>query len=420
MSTNSIKLSTERLQAGLYIKLPLKWRDHPFMLNRFQIESDAQAKVIRSLPVSFVYYYPDKSIASPLPALSEKKDNADQVDPNAVSRKKEEMEREKQKQIEEQRRFRARIQKVQKHYQRSMAQLRAINMKASNRPQAANEDVRMLVDSMMVFGSESAVTLHLMDDPTLAEDMYAHSLNVAVLALMLARSHDYDNNKIRALLTGAVLHDIGTKKVPSAIVRKKERLTDPEMNYYRQHVNYGTELIAEMDECTPDVKIIIEQHHEFANASGFPKGLCGDDIDEVAQIVGMVNFFDRLCRPQFGAPVRMPFAALSHLFKDNKAKFNPRLLALFVKMMGVYPPGTVVKLSNEDVGIIISVNSSALLKPNVMIYDPDIPSDQATIIDMRDSELEIDTAVPISKLPEEVREYLKPRTRISYFMDADG
>ncbi|WP_439437262.1 DUF3391 domain-containing protein [Salinivibrio costicola] len=69
----SIKLSTDRLQAGLYIKLPLKWREHPFILNRFQIESDAQAKLIRSLPTSFVYYYPDKSTAVPLPALAEKK-----------------------------------------------------------------------------------------------------------------------------------------------------------------------------------------------------------------------------------------------------------------------------------------------------------------------------------------------------------
>jgi hypothetical protein len=70
--------------------------------------------------------------------------------------------------------------------------------------------------------------------------------------------------------------------------------------------------------------------------------------------------------------------------------------------------------------MIISVNSSALLKPNVMLYDPEIPADQATIIDMRESDLEIDTAVPISKLPQEIKDYLKPRTRISYFMDGDG
>ncbi|OOF24416.1 HD-GYP domain-containing protein [Salinivibrio sp. IB872] len=420
MAAGSIKLSTERLQAGLYIKLPLKWRDHPFMLNRFQIESDAQAKVIRSLPISFVYYYPDKSISTPLPALAEKTENPDEVDPNAVHREKAAMEQEKQKRIEEQRRFRARIQKVQQHYQRSMAQLRAINMKVSQRPQAANEDVRMLVDSLMVVGGEANVTLHLMDDPSLAEDMYAHSLNVAVLALMLARSHGYDNDKIRALLTGAVLHDIGTKKVPSAIIRKKERLTEPEMNYYRLHVAYGSELITEMDECTSSVEKILAQHHEYADGSGFPEGLQGDNIDEMAQIVSMMNFYDRLCRPQFGAPARMPFAALSHLFKDNKDKFNPRLLALFVKMMGVYPPGTVVRLSSGETGMIISVNSSALLKPNVMLYDPEIPADQATIIDMRESDLEIDTAVPISKLPQEIKDYLKPRTRISYFMDGDG
>ncbi|CSA15147.1 RpfG-type response regulator [Vibrio cholerae] len=87
--------------------------------------------------------------------------------------------------------------------------------------------------------------------------------------------------------------------------------------------------------------------------------------------------------------------------------------------MGVFPPGTVVQLSNDMVGLVISVNASSLLYPNVLIYDPSVPRSQAPIIDLADRDLKIVNAILPNKLPDKVRDYLNPRSRISYFFDSE-
>ncbi|HAS6013442.1 TPA: HD family phosphohydrolase, partial [Vibrio cholerae] len=82
-------------------------------------------------------------------------------------------------------------------------------------------------------------------------------------------------------------------------------------------------------------------------------------------------------------------------------------------------PGTVVQLSNDMVGLVISVNASSLLYPNVLIYDPSVPRSQAPIIDLADRDLKIVNAILPNKLPDKVRDYLNPRSRISYFFDSE-
>ncbi len=85
--------------------------------------------------------------------------------------------------------------------------------------------------------------------------------------------------------------------------------------------------------------------------------------------------------------------------------------------MGVYPPGTVVKLSNEMVGLVVSINSGNLLCPNVLIYDPTVPKLQAPIIPLEEKELKVESVIHPDRLPEEIREYLNPRARISYYFE---
>lgn len=85
----------------------------------------------------------------------------------------------------------------------------------------------------------------------------------------------------------------------------------------------------------------------------------------------------------------------------------------------MFPPGTVVQLSNDMVGLVISVNASSLLYPNVLIYDPSVPRSQAPIIDSADRDSKIVNAILPNKLPDKVRDYLNPRSRISYFFDSE-
>ena len=105
------------------------------------------------------------------------------------------------------------------------------------------------------------------------------------------------------------------------------------------------------------------------------------------------------------------------MFKSEKEQFDNCLLQRFISYMGVYPPGTIVRLSNEVIGMVISVNPINSLKPTLLIYDPDIPKNEALIFDLSDDlSLSIAESVRPQELPNAIYDYLNPRVRVSYYL----
>ncbi|MDX2319017.1 MAG: HD family phosphohydrolase, partial [Moritella sp.] len=115
---------------------------------------------------------------------------------------------------------------------------------------------------------------------------------------------------------------------------------------------------------------------------------------------------------------RVPSNALSWLYKNSANKYNQDDLKLLVKILGIYPPGSVVRLSNEQIGMVLSVNSDRLLYPNILIYDGEVPRAEAPIIDLEERKLTITGVIKPDKLPERINEYLNPRSRISYYFES--
>ncbi len=299
-----------------------------------------------------------------------------------------------------------------------MSQLRSIVGKIKSRPVTAIKEAESLVEEMVDALMESDnVALHLMNDAKDSEDIYFHSLNVAIMSMMLAKSSGMPASDIKAIALGALFHDMGKLKVPTAITRKTTPLTAPEENYLKLHTKYSLELANLAEDFPQAAKPILSQHHEMLDGSGYPQKLPGNKIDLKAQLVSVVNAYDNLCHPQDPAKARIPYSALSYLFKNKKEQYNSDFMALLIRLMGVYPPGSVVQLSNQQLGLVISVNSDSLLFPNVLLYDPSVPSNEAPILDLEESDLRIEQAIMPSKLPEKVYSYLNPRVRISYYFD---
>jgi putative nucleotidyltransferase with HDIG domain len=292
--------------------------------------------------------------------------------------------------------------------------------KIRNRPESAVDEALIMVDDIVTkLVSDDHVTLHLMNGKSEFEDIYFHSLNVSVLAMMIAKSKGYDSKQIKEVAFGALFHDIGKIKIPTNILRKTSPLTVPERNYLNLHPKYGLD-IAESAKNFPEVtKKIISEHHEMLDGSGFPGGLKGDQIDPYALIVALANAYDNLCHNNITAEQKIPFTALSHLYKNCRDQFGSDNLNILIKFMGVYPPGTVVQLSNNMIGLVISVNAQQTLFPNVLLYDANVPRTQAPIVDLANKDIKIVNVVHPSKLPKKVSEYLNPRSRISYFFDSD-
>ncbi|WP_373054821.1 HD-GYP domain-containing protein [Vibrio salinus] len=423
MSNVNIKITVDRLQPGLHIRLPVKWNDHPFLFNSFKIKSQEQIDVIKHLGIQHVYLNPNQSDTKPLPAKKDvpEKGKEEVSDESAkLDAEAKKLWDEKQQRIEKLSAYRRRVIKCEKEFERSLARMRAVMNKIRSRPQDAVEEAEQLISDVVdTLLSENSVTLHLMNNKSEFEDIYFHSLNVAIIAMMIAKAKQYDAERIKELSFAALFHDMGKIKVPKAILRKQIPLTTPESNYLKQHTKYGLDLANNIEDFPESAKTVISQHHELLDGSGYPEGLKGDNIDDLAKIIAVANAFDNLCHPAIPSEQKIPYVALSFLFKNCKHLYDEESLGILVKFMGVFPPGTVVQLSNDMVGLVISVNNASLLYPNVLIYDPSVPRTQAPIIDLADRDLSIVSAILPNKLPDKIRDYLNPRSRISYFIDSD-
>ena len=156
----------------------------------------------------------------------------------------------------------------------------------------------------------------------------------------------------------------------------------------------------------------------MADASGFPQRLILDRMSGPARIVALVNRYDNLCNPRQAAHALTPHEALSMIFAQCKSKFDASMLNAFVRMMGVYPPGSLVQLTDDRYATVVSVNSTRPLKPRVLVCDPTVPADEALLLSLdREHNLGIRRSLKATQLPGAVRDYLSPRQRMVYFFE---
>jgi hypothetical protein len=190
-----------------------------------------------------------------------------------------------------------------------------------------------------------------------------------------------------------------------------------ESKLYQEHVALGVQLAKRM--ALPSGSIVtIAQHHEMADGSGFPQSTTAEAMSRKSHILALVNRYDNLCNPSRPASAMTPHEALSLLFAQFKSRFDSATLGAFIRMMGVYPPGSVVQLVDERYAMVVSVNSSRPLKPRVIVHEPGIPKHEALILDLEHApNLGIRRSLKPMNLPGAALDYLSPRQRICYFFE---
>ena len=411
-----IKLSTDRLTQGLYIKLPCSWRHHPFLFSHFKIQDEEQIKILRSLDIKYVIFFPEKSDADPLPPNADKPaETADEELQNAYLKK---LWEEKKQRIEEQKRYIRNLRSCEKQFNKSLSIVRAINFKMSSQGAQALVDATELIDSISnKLNSSNHAVLHLMEDGKEGDEYHNHVFHVAILAMILGKAQALSEQELTYLGLGALFHDLGLNKIPKQILRNNPQITAAEKNYFKLHVRYALEQINNIPNFPEPVCEIVSQHHEYLDGSGYPSKLSGKQISLLTQIITIADEYDYLCNPRDKHPARTPYHALAHLYKNKSKQLNRDILGLLIKELGIYPPGCVVLLCNQKYALVMSANKSDILQPNILIYDPAVPKNDAPIIALSKTKLKIEKVILPSKLPENIQEYLNPRTRINYYFE---
>jgi HD-GYP domain-containing protein (c-di-GMP phosphodiesterase class II) len=219
------------------------------------------------------------------------------------------------------------------------------------RPQDAHRQASAMVDSLVenLLSTENMV-IHLVGQRSREGGLAFHALNVMSLSLMLGKTLDLSEEEMQLLGLGALLHDIGKQDIPPRILRASKR-SQPEEEFYRAHIGYGIKAVAGMRELPVQVRNIIACHHEHFDGSGFPNRLVGERIPRLARIVAIANRYDNLCNPFDLREAKAPAEALRHMFKAEGVRYDSAMMQLFIKTLGVYPPGTFVTLSNGGIGM---------------------------------------------------------------------
>jgi putative nucleotidyltransferase with HDIG domain len=281
--------------------------------------------------------------------------------------------------------------------------------------QRASEMIGKIADSIL---SAPELAIHVMGDRTGGEEIYLHSLNVTMLAMMIARDIKLPREVAGAMGVGSMFHDLGVRNIPDKVLTKTEAWNHSEQNLYETHCAVGTEMAQQLKFPAAAVAIM-RDHHEMFDGSGYPRHLKGEEIGVLARIVAIANYYDRLCNPINGVPGLTPHEALSLMFAKNRGKFDPKLLQVFIRCLGVYPPGTIVQLSNGATGMVATINTEKPNKPELVVYEAGIAREDAIMVDMdRESDLNIVRAIKPSQVPKEIYAYLSPRKRVSYYFDA--
>ncbi len=416
-------ITPEQLCVGLYVHRDLSWTQHPFTFSSFKIKNERQIITIQGLGLSRVRYNPERSDREPLAAhpLAPREIAAEPVAPSSpplVDAHMPGIQRERMQRLACQH---AKAEACQTALVSAAHTIRAINSHLLAEPQAVRQSADVLIqsmaDSMLV---DADVSIQLMADKVGGEEVYFHSLNVSLLSMMLAKELKAPPAIVQLVGMSALFHDIGEIEIPDRILRKTEPLTRHEQSLLQTHCEQGV-LLAQKMGLAPEVQQVILQHHERVDGSGYPKGIKAAQMSLPARIVSLVNAYDEFCNPADAAKAMTPHEALSTMFAQQREQFDQLALSTFVRCMGVYPPGTIVVLSNGQTGMVVSVNTSKPLRPVVLVHDAAIRREDALLIDLEsEQDVSITKTLRPQQLSSEAHAYLAPRKRMTYYFDTDA
>lgn len=455
-------VTPDQLRKGLYIELDLGWMSHPFPKGSFKITTSRQIETLRELGLQRIRYLPAKSDPPPradangeattgfgekdgkgtgADAEADAEADADAVaDANpdadadadrpvrslagatgaaagvAATTDPEPVRQEPQPAtlLEAQQRS---LDYCEEQFALAMASYQALEEQLGATPDAAAGQCRQMVDALVrdLLGQRES-SIRLLSEG-MGDRAAMHPVNVTVLCLLLGKALKMPFEPLRDLGMAALLHDIGKSQLPERMRWLEESFSPEQLRQYRSHVAHGV-LISRKLSLSPAILSAIAQHHEYSDGSGFPRQTRNDSISLGGKVLALVNLYENMCNPYRPSAAVTPHEALSLIFAQMRMRFDPTVLGAFIRMMGVYPPGSVVQLSDNRHALVVSVNSDRPLKPQVLVHEPSIPSSQALVVNLENvGSPGIRRSVRPAALPRAAIDYLSPRARICYFFE---
>lgn len=232
---------------------------------------------------------------------------------------------------------------------------------------AVLEDVAKEVAREIVANPAMAIVVYHLHST--CEYTYAHSVRVAVLAVSCAHRMGLSGDLCQKIALGGLVHDIGKMCVRKDILQKPDKLTSVEMTHMREHVTLGMGLIKE-GQLPPEALAVLLEHHERFDGNGYPRQLTGAEISLAGRISAIADVYDAISSDRWYHKGLPPAAAIRKIHEWSKFHFDPEVTAHFIRSVGIYPVGSLVRLSNKRLAVVVEHKQSSPLFPCVLpIFD---------------------------------------------------
>lgn len=382
-----IKVYTTEIEKGMFVcELDRPWLGTPFLFQGFLIRTGTE---IRQLQAHCHYVYVDSENSTFDPrSLLKIRMAGDAMEGRRLRpppRPKPAAQRED-----------ASLEASYRRFRRHLRRARRVHLKTRRYIDQTLEDVRLgrSVDTEKARELVGELAQQVVESPDALlwlthlkrRDEYTatHCINVCVLALSFGRFLGLEGKALFPLGLGALLHDLGKMRVPDDVLNKPGRLTEEEFQTMRAHPELGHALLQNSADMPAESLDIVLHHHERLDGRGYPDGLYDPHINRLTKIVSIVDVYDAITSDRAYHDGMSPASALKNMYNWAPNNFDLQLVEGFIRCIGIYPIGSVVQLTTQEVGVIVASNAGHRLRPMILlVLDQDLkPYSQRRLINL--------------------------------------
>lgn len=201
---------------------------------------------------------------------------------------------------------------------------------------------------------------------TADEYTYIHSVSVCALMTAVARQMELPAEQVQLAGQAGLLHDVGKMRTPLEVLNKPGKLTDAEFAVMQRHPEEGVALLHQWGAAAEVIDVCLH-HHEKFDGTGYPRGLAGTQISLLSRIAAVCDVYDAISSTRPYKTAWSPAEAIRRM-AEWQGHFDPQVFQAFVKTLGIYPIGSLVRLSNEQLAVVVEQHPDSLLTPRVRVF----------------------------------------------------